>query len=668
MYIESLCIKKFRSINNLILHFNKGVNIIIGENNAGKSAIIDALRICLNIGKQWRDIGIRNDEDFYIDTTLVSDELQPIEFHLTFKIENIQDRFYFNSMVYQDPDNPEKQNIQIHFKYFLETNQKGNKVLRWSIWGGDLEGQPIKQEEAEQIYYSYLAPLRNAEQELRPYARENKVTSLFKEITKYFKDNDEGQTVVNLDLAKKIELAQKLENVVNDEDWTGLIKTGQNSINDHLQNSDINSRISKINLSFLEYKYENIIKGVLTRKPVYPDNVLGNNLSIQKYFDISQNGLGENNLILASAILGDIENRRKEKIEHYYALLIEEPEAHLHPHKQNTFFNYLNSLQDFGAQIFITSHSPTITAKSNLDNLIVLHKTANNVVPFIINRSEELNKKNKAYLRKFLDVTKSQLFFANGVILVEGISEALLIPVFAKMINDAFDIDKNGIEIVNVNGVTFEPFAKLFNSNISIQRLNSRCVIITDDDMGLICAKHFINEEQGITKSSAQKIHNHLKEKGIIDTTNRIVSFSTEIELDLDIFPEKKIFIKQILGDRFNKISDRAKNAEQLSGGNLKVELAKKTFEYELVTANDFNCWLIRLIYMKIHPKTIFCSSSMCIETKAYDLLSKLDLNKDKSILAENIAYFLDNSAEIRSRFKVPNYINNALKWVILGS
>ena len=59
MYLETLSIKKFRSINDITLEFNKGVNIIIGENNAGKSAIIDALRICLSIGKQWRDIGIR---------------------------------------------------------------------------------------------------------------------------------------------------------------------------------------------------------------------------------------------------------------------------------------------------------------------------------------------------------------------------------------------------------------------------------------------------------------------------------------------------------------------------------------------------------------------------------------------------------------------------------
>ena len=666
MYLETLCIKKFRSINNITLEFNKGVNIIIGENNAGKSAIIDALRICLSIGKQWRDIGIRNDEDFYIDTMEISDELEPIEFALIFKIEDAQDRFYFNSMVFQDADNPDNQNIQIHFKYYLETNEKGNKVLRWSIWGGELEGQQIKPEEAQQIYYSYLAPLRNAEQELKPYARENKVTSLFKEITKYLKNGEDEPEEVNLDMAKKIELAQKLENVINDEDWTGLIKTGEDSINEHLEKSDINSKTSKINLRFLEYKYENIVKGVLTRKPVYSDELIGDELFKQKYFDISQNGLGENNLILASAVLGDIENRRKEKIEHYYALLIEEPEAHLHPHKQNTFFNYLNHLQDFGAQIFITSHSPTITAKSKLDNLIILQKTTNNIASFTVKKSE-LSTKNKSYLRKFLDVTKSQLFFANGAILVEGISEALLLPVFAKILNTSYDIDKNGVEIVNINGVAFEPFARLFNSDVPNKRLNTRCSILTDDDKGQISPKYFINAEQEITKVEAKKLHHILKGEEIIDSINRIVNFNAEDELNLGDYQDKEVFVKQVLGERFNKISDRAEIATELSAGNLKVELASNTFEYELMVADSFNCWLIRLIYRKMHPQTVFCSSTSSIETKAHDLLSKLNSNKDKSALAENLVYFLDNSTQIREKFKVPNYIERALNWVILG-
>jgi putative ATP-dependent endonuclease of OLD family len=602
MYLERLIIKKFRSIDNLELIFNKGLNILIGENNSGKTAVIDALRICLSYGKQWRELGIKNDEDFFIDTSTIKVDSEPIEFDLYFKIETPQDRYYFTSMVSQDEENPALQDIQLHFRYSLETNPKGNKVLRWQVWGGSVVGQPIKSEEAQLMYFSYLAPLRDAEHELRPYVRENKVTSLFQELTKFYIQNGDSEPIEKqLTLDCKNELAQKLEDVIKDRDWTGVIKTGENFINEHLEKADISNKESKINLRILEYKYDNIVKGILIRKPVYKEVLLEGHPMRQRYFDVSQNGLGENNLIYAAAVLGDLKNRREEEKEHYYALLIEEPEAHLHPQKQNTFFKYLNSLKDFGVQIFITSHSPTITAKSDLDNILVLQKQSGIISSFSIKNSE-LTVENKGYLRKFLDVTKSQLFFSNGVILVEGISEALLLPIFSRIINIGYDIDKNGIEIVNINGVAFDPFAKLFNSLDKSKRLSSKCSIITDGD------------------------ENHYEGN---------------------------------LSPRVIKL-----NGLKTVNSNLEVQLATNTFEYELVTASLYNANLIKQIYESMHPRTNL-QLDEDLDSRAKELLEKLESNQDKSELAQKLAYILDTDSEARRLFDVPEYIIRAINWVI---
>jgi len=600
MYLERFVIKRFRSIQELDLNLNKGLNIFIGENNSGKSAIIDALRICFGYGKQWRDIGIRNDEDFYIDISEIkNEEYAPIEFDLYFAIENPEDRNIFNDLISQNPNDPEKQSIQLHFRYKLETNPKGNKILRWNIWGGDLDGQTVVSDELQEIFYSYLAPLRDAEHALRPYVKDNKVTSLFKELTKYFKSNGSVKEEVILSQDKKDELAQKLEAVIQDNDWTGLISTGEEFINEHLEKADITRKGSEINLRLLEYKYENVIKGILTRKPVYEKALLHGDKTKQKYFDISQNGLGENNLVYASAVLGDLENRRNEKIEHYYALLIEEPEAHLHPQKQNTFFNYLNSLQNLGVQIFITSHSPTITAKSDLDNITVLQKKLNNITSLALKNST-LSIENKEYLRRFLDVTRSQLFFSNGVILVEGISEALLIPIFADILNEYYNIDKNGIEVVNVNGVAFEPFAKLFNSDDIKKRLNTKCVILSDGD-------------------------EHRND---------------------------------------GKKSPRASNLEALKGNNLDIQLAFWTFEYELMIASEQNANIMIEVYKYLHPKTEFKTGDK-LEERAQELIEKLDQNRDKAIFAQRLSYTLSENKDYRNSFSLPEYIQNAILWVI---
>jgi len=181
--------------------------------------------------------------------------------------------------------------------------------------------------------------------------------------------------------------------------------------------------------------------------------------------------------------LGDLIERKQRQAHSYAALLIEEPEAHLHPHWQNTLFRYLNVMQQHRVQVFVSSHSPTITAKSELDALITLRRNGRELIATPI-RKLPFSEGSKKYLQRFLDVTKSQLFFARAVILVEGISEALLLPTFAKLMGDAFDLDKNGIEVVNVDGVAFAPFAELFRSADPDQRLGTRCAIITDDDRG----------------------------------------------------------------------------------------------------------------------------------------------------------------------------------------
>ncbi|MBK8367072.1 MAG: AAA family ATPase [Bacteroidetes bacterium] len=118
MFLENLIINNFRAINKLEINFNKGINIIIGENNSGKTAIIDALRICFSYGKQWRDIGVRNDEDFYIDVSEIKEDSEPVEFHLYFRVETAEDRHYFNSMVVQNIDDPSIQ----HIDYILSIN------------------------------------------------------------------------------------------------------------------------------------------------------------------------------------------------------------------------------------------------------------------------------------------------------------------------------------------------------------------------------------------------------------------------------------------------------------------------------------------------------------------------------------------------------------------
>ncbi len=508
MYIEKFIIKNFRGIEDITLSFNKGLNVLIGENNAGKTAIIDALRVCLSYGNQRREIYI-SQSDFHIDKNTISDEKSDIEFHLYFHIDIPEETGWFNDLLTVQEDG--LQDLQLHFRYSLDKNDR----VKYKIWGGTNEGQAIAPEVLFLIYHVHLDALRDSEQYLRPI-RGNRLGQLYANI----QIDPDHET----DQEKKRELAKKVREAVdNDEDWVTHVAKGKEKINEHLKETSFTDKQQQVDISFLPFDFNKLVNNLKIQMPIYSNDLLEGDQTKQKHFELYQNGLGYNNLIYTATVLGDLKQRKELQKETYVALLIEEPEAHLHPQLQNLFFNYLNKLDtEQGFQIFISSHSPTITAKSNLKSVIVLQNQENKIHALSLNKSG-LSDTNHKYLHKFLDVTKSQLFFSNGAILVEGISEALLMPIFSRIVGDKYDIDKAGIELVNLNGVAFSHFANLFNNDDDNKNLKIRCSLITDDDTE--------NENEEITS--------------------------------------------------------RAKIASELARKNLKVFLAERTFEFELFIAGN---------------------------------------------------------------------------------
>jgi putative ATP-dependent endonuclease of OLD family len=508
MYLEKFIIRNFRGIENISLNFNKGLNVLIGENNSGKTAIIDALRLCLSYGNQRREIYI-SQSDFHIAKNVITNDLSDIEFHLHFHIDIPAEAGWFNDLLSIQEDGT--QDLQLHFKYYLDENNR----VKYRVWGGANEGQAIAPEVLFLIYHVHLDALRDAEQYLRP-VRGNRLGQLYASIQ--IDPNRET------DQEKKRELAKKVRSAIDtDGDWIGHVAKGKGKINEHLKETSFTSKQQQVDVSFLPFDFPKLVDNLKIQMPIYAENLIDGDPAKQKHFELYQNGLGYNNLIYTATVLGDLKQRKELQKETYAALLIEEPEAHLHPQLQNLFFNYLNKLDtELGFQIFISSHSPTITAKADLKSVIVLQNQVNKIQALSLTKSG-LTDENRKYLHKFLDVTKSQIFFSNGVILVEGISEALLMSSFSRIIGEEYDIDKAGIEVVNLNGVAFSHFANLFNSEDENRNLTTRCSLITDDDTA---------EEN-------------------------------------------------------EEITSRARIASELGKKNLKVFLAERTFEFELFIAGN---------------------------------------------------------------------------------
>ena len=135
--------------------------------------------------------------------------------------------------------------------------------------------------------------------------------------------------------------------------------------------------------------------------------------------------------------------------------LIEELEAHLHPQAQMQVIETLQKQEE--VQLIITTHSPNLASKIKLKNLIICN--GDNAFP-MGDEYTKLEKSSYVFLEKFLDVTKSNLFFAKGVILVEGWAEEILIPSLAKAIG--FNLTAKGVSVVNVGNLGFDHYSKIF--------------------------------------------------------------------------------------------------------------------------------------------------------------------------------------------------------------
>ena len=203
--------------------------------------------------------------------------------------------------------------------------------------------------------------------------------------------------------------------------------------------------------------------------------------------NVERNGLGRNNLLYISLIISHLTNSANNNTKVFFRLVgIEEPESHLHPHLQQHLANNIQNEVSENLQLIITSHSTHITSKLDLENTAVLffdqtpqcHK-AHYILSGFADEKGKINKEGKEtqrYLKRYLDATKSTMFFARKIILIEGISEQIILPKLFEF-HTKKTLEEIGCNLVNVNGVAFKHFLKLIKNGYFI-----KCLTLTDSD------------------------------------------------------------------------------------------------------------------------------------------------------------------------------------------
>jgi putative ATP-dependent endonuclease of OLD family len=484
MYLEKFKIQNFRGIDDLTLTFNEGLNIIIGENNSGKTRIIDALRLCLGYKDIDRTIYI-NEKDF----TIGMPETESIGFSLYFNANHDEQELFY------DIFNPETEYLEIHFKYYIKVKNNRKRIYN-KVWGGSFEGQQVPDEIFHELYHIYLDPLRDSRRYLHP-GRNNILGKFFTKVETEYDKN---------------ELIQDLNEQINGHKIMNFIESSKEGhIDSHLDGMT-HSNFPAFDINLIPEEYDNFVNNFFITLPIDGGNL-----------ELSQNGLGYNNLIYMSILLGNLRDSNDDE-QSYTALCVEEPEAHLHPQLQKSFFNYLieflNDVYPF--QIFMTSHSPILVSHANLDSLIIL-ENINNEITDVNWTNLNLDEKNKKYLTKFFDSMKANILFSKKVILVEGPSEKILMPFFAKIKNLPFE--KENIELVETGGNSnLLHYAKLFLEDEEKEHLKKKCAILVDNDR---------NSLQDICSDTSLKLMNEYD-------GNNIKVFTSEKDFEFEIINANK--------------------------------------------------------------------------------------------------------------------------------
>ena len=200
------------------------------------------------------------------------------------------------------------------------------------------------------------------------------------------------------------------------------------------------------------------------------------------------NGLGYKNLIKMEFLLAAFAKKVEKCGDACMPLLfIEEPESHMHPQMQHAFAEYLEAflakITSVGIQTLITSHSAHIANTMVFSKIRYAQKTKAGVIYKNLNTFAQENPSNTDFIRKYLTLTKCDLFFADKAIFVEGASERLLLPDMIDKCAKAGDFDSREyklpaqyyalVEIGGAYAYKFIPFAEF---------LGIPCLILTDLD------------------------------------------------------------------------------------------------------------------------------------------------------------------------------------------
>jgi len=448
-HISRVQISNFRNFKDLDVYLSEKA-VIVGENKSGKTNFIHSLRLILDpeLPDSSRHL---TEEDFWdgLESPMATGE----KVRIIIDIKDFEDSNTLLAILqdYLISSDPPTARLTYEFRpstYLDSINEdSGENKYEFVVFGGDVESKVFGYQQRKWMPLQVLPALRDAERDLETW-KKSPLRPLIDRLNVTIKDLESA--------ANKIDEAT--EEILTLEDVNSLSEAIEKRLEDMI--GEFHSVSPSLGIATTD------ALRLLRSLRLFVD---GNRKRL-----IGDTSLGICNIIYLTLLSLELEQKEIANERALTILAIEEPEAHIHPHLQRlVYYDFLRR----DSSVILTTHSPHIISVSPLQSVVLLKDcgpedgskaTSTKNVNFSTEQVQDIE--------RYLDATRGEMFFARGVILVEGTAELYIIPAFANAMN--ISLDQLGISVCSVHGTDFAPYVRLLKKNA----LKIPFVVVTDGD------------------------------------------------------------------------------------------------------------------------------------------------------------------------------------------